>query len=93
MLERSELTFSGDIPCYGFQYEDENRDVRRFALEISDEDGSVLMRKASRITITLYTLYISPVLVHIFLKSPCKIGVVIKTTIGSDINDFLIRFQ
>lgn len=42
------LTFAGDIPCYGFQYEDENGDVRRFALEISGEDGSILIREASR---------------------------------------------
>ena len=42
------LTFAGDIPCYGFQYEDENGDLRRFALEISGEDGSILIREASR---------------------------------------------
>ncbi|MDY3792359.1 MAG: hypothetical protein SOZ56_07760 [Oscillospiraceae bacterium] len=41
------LTFEGDIPCYGFQYEDENGDMRRFAPEISGEDGSILMREAS----------------------------------------------
>lgn len=42
------LTFQGDIPCYGFQYEDEDGELRRFALEISGEDGSILVREASR---------------------------------------------
>lgn len=42
------LTFAGDIPCYGFQYEDENGELRRYVLEISGEDGSILIREASR---------------------------------------------
>lgn len=42
------LTFAGDIPCYGFQYDDANGNCRRFALEISGEDGSILMREADR---------------------------------------------
>lgn len=42
------LTFEGDIPRYGFQYEDENGDMRRFAIEISGEDGSLLIREADR---------------------------------------------
>lgn len=40
--------FVGDIPQYGFQYEDADGDIRRFALEISGEDGSLLIREASR---------------------------------------------
>lgn len=42
------LTFAGDILCYGFQYDDANGDCRRFALEISGEDGAILVREADR---------------------------------------------
>ena len=42
------LTFAGDIPCYGFQYEDENRELCCFVMEISGEDGSILIREADR---------------------------------------------
>ncbi|MBP0957733.1 MAG: hypothetical protein J5997_10255 [Oscillospiraceae bacterium] len=41
------FTFMGDIPGYGFQYEDTDGNIRRFALEISGEDGSLLIREAS----------------------------------------------
>ena len=50
-LERplvTEVAFTGDLPQYGFQYEDENGDVRRFALVISGRDGSILMQEADR---------------------------------------------
>lgn len=43
-----ELSFAGDLPKYGFQYEDENGDVRRFAIEISGRDGSLLVLEAER---------------------------------------------
>ena len=42
------LTFAGDIPGYGFQYEDENGELRCFVMEISGEDGSILIREAER---------------------------------------------
>lgn len=42
------LTFAGDIPCYGFQYEDENGELCCFVMEISGEDGSILIREADR---------------------------------------------
>ncbi|MBQ5333926.1 MAG: hypothetical protein J6K92_11830 [Oscillospiraceae bacterium] len=41
------FTFMGDIPGYGFQYEDADGNIRRFAMEISGEDGSLLIREAS----------------------------------------------
>lgn len=41
------FTFMGDIPGYGFQYEDTDGNIRRFAMEISGEDGSLLIREAS----------------------------------------------
>ncbi|MGN0638225.1 MAG: hypothetical protein ACI4J0_07615 [Huintestinicola sp.] len=41
------FTFAGDIPGYGFQYEDADGNIRRFALEISGEDGSLVIREAS----------------------------------------------
>ncbi len=41
------FTFAGDIPGYGFQYEDADGNIRRFALEISGEDGSLVVREAS----------------------------------------------
>lgn len=41
------FTFAGDIPGYGFQYEDAEGNIRRFALEISGEDGSLVVREAS----------------------------------------------
>ncbi|MGN0307550.1 MAG: hypothetical protein ACI4DN_04975, partial [Lachnospiraceae bacterium] len=50
-LERplvAELSFTGDLPQYGFQYEDENGDVRRFVLELSGRDGSILVREEDR---------------------------------------------
>lgn len=42
------LTFAGDIPCYGFQYEDEKGELCCFVMEISGEDGSILIREANR---------------------------------------------
>ena len=41
------FTFMGDIPEYGFQYEDADGNLRRFAMEISGEDGSLVIREAS----------------------------------------------
>ena len=41
------FTFMGDIPGYGFQYEDTDGNIRRFAIEISGEDGSLVVREAS----------------------------------------------
>lgn len=41
------FTFMGDIPEYGFQYEDADGNIRRFAMEISGEDGSLIIREAS----------------------------------------------
>lgn len=41
------FTFAGDIPGYGFQYEDADGNIRRFAMEISGEDGSLVIREAS----------------------------------------------
>lgn len=41
------FTFMGDIPGYGFQYEDADGNIRRFAMEISGEDGSLITREAS----------------------------------------------
>lgn len=41
------FTFAGDIPGYGFQYEDADGNIRRFAIEISGEDGSLVVREAS----------------------------------------------
>ena len=42
-----DFTFMGDIPGYGFQYEDADGNIRRFAMEISGEDGSLITREAS----------------------------------------------
>lgn len=41
-----ELVFPGDLPNYGISYLDTHGDIRRFALEISGEDGSILLREA-----------------------------------------------
>ena len=43
-----ELTFWGDTPGYGFQYEDENGDLRRFSIDISGMDGSLVVQEADR---------------------------------------------
>lgn len=43
-----ELSFAGDLPQYGFQYKDENGDMRRFAIEVSGRDGSLIVREADR---------------------------------------------
>ena len=40
------ILFPENIPRYGFQYEDANGNIRRFALELSGEDGSLLIREA-----------------------------------------------
>lgn len=48
-LERplvAEVSFTGDLPEYGFQYEDKNGNMRRFAIEISGRDGSLVVREA-----------------------------------------------
>lgn len=41
------LSFFGTIPNYGFQYEDTDGNTRRFALEISGKDGSLIFREAN----------------------------------------------
>ena len=38
-----DLTFYGDLPSYGISYVDANRQLWRFAIEISGEDGSVVL--------------------------------------------------
>ena len=40
------ILFPENIPRYGFQYEDADGDIRRFALELSGKDGSLLIREA-----------------------------------------------
>lgn len=48
-LERplvAEVSFTGDLPEYGFRYEDKNGNMRRFAIEISGRDGSLVVREA-----------------------------------------------
>ena len=37
------ITFYGDLPCYGISYREADGTVRRFALEVSGEDGSLLL--------------------------------------------------
>ena len=37
------LTFTGTIPRYGISFTDENGEVRRFALDVSGMDGSLLL--------------------------------------------------
>lgn len=44
------LTFDGDIPTVGFQYTDPTSNLlRRFTLEISGEDGTLVTREANRL--------------------------------------------
>lgn len=38
-----DLTFYGDLPSYGISYVDANRQLWRFAIEISGEDGSIVL--------------------------------------------------
>ena len=37
----ADLTFHGDLPCYGISYIDANGAFWRFAIEISGYDGSI----------------------------------------------------
>ena len=41
-----QLTFPGDLPAYGIFYVDAGGDLRRFAIEVSGYDGSVLLEEA-----------------------------------------------
>ena len=41
-----QLTFPGDLPAYGISYVDAGGDLRRFAIEVSGDDGSVLLEEA-----------------------------------------------
>ncbi len=41
-----QLIFPGDLPAYGISYEDQHGILRRFAMEVSGEDGSLLLREA-----------------------------------------------
>ena len=38
-----DLTFYGDLPSYGISYVDANRQLWRFAIEISGYDGSIVL--------------------------------------------------
>lgn len=40
------LVFWGDLPGYGISYVDANGDLRYFAIEVSGEDGALLLREA-----------------------------------------------
>lgn len=42
-----QLNFSGDLPAYGFSYKDQNGKLHRFAIEVSGENGALLLREAS----------------------------------------------
>lgn len=41
-----QLIFPGDLPAYGISYEDQYGVLRRFAIEVSGYDGSLLLREA-----------------------------------------------
>ena len=41
-----QLIFPGDLPAYGISYEDQHGTLRRFAIEVSGDDGSLLLREA-----------------------------------------------
>lgn len=41
-----QLIFPGDLPAYGISYVDSGGDLRRFAIEVSGDDGSVLLEEA-----------------------------------------------
>ena len=41
-----QLIFPGDLPAYGISYEDQHGVLRRFAIEVSGYDGSLLLREA-----------------------------------------------
>ena len=41
-----QLIFPGDLPAYGISYVDAGGDLRRFAIEVSGYDGSVLLEEA-----------------------------------------------
>ena len=48
--------FPGDLPAYGISYVDAGGDLRRFAIEVSGDDGSVLLEEAN----SLETQFILP---------------------------------
>ena len=41
-----QLIFPGDLPAYGISYVDADGDLRRFVVEVSGYDGSLLLREA-----------------------------------------------
>ena len=41
-----QLIFPGDLPAYGISYVDAGGNLRRFAIEVSGYDGSVLLEEA-----------------------------------------------
>ena len=41
-----QLIFPGDLPAYGISYVDAEGNLRRFAIEVSGDDGSVLLEEA-----------------------------------------------
>ena len=41
-----QLMFPGDLPAYGISYEDQHGTLRRFVIEVSGDDGSLLLREA-----------------------------------------------
>lgn len=47
------IVFPGDTPAYGISYVDESDVTHRFAIEISGEDGSILLRESDSNTFGL----------------------------------------
>ena len=46
-----QLIFPGDLPAYGISYVDAGGDLHRFAIEVSGDDGSVLLKEADPLEI------------------------------------------
>ena len=46
-----QLIFPGDLPAYGISYVDAGGNLRRFAIEVSGYDGSVLLKEADPLEI------------------------------------------
>ena len=46
VFAESMLIFPGDLPAYGISYADAGGNLRRFAIEVSGYDGSVLLEEA-----------------------------------------------
>ena len=43
-----QLIFYGDLPTYGISYEDQHGTLHCFAIEVSGDDGSILLREADQ---------------------------------------------